>query len=72
MAARGYFQAFHYVKETVIKIINGGNPGVEIDHDHQRWYRELFDPSVTAGILRPSDLAGYRNSQVYIGGSKQK
>lgn len=40
------------------------------DKDHQRWYLELFDPSVTAGILKTSDLAGYRNHQVYIGNSK--
>jgi hypothetical protein len=70
MAARGYFQAFQIVKETIIKIVNGANPGRETDKDHQRWYRELFDPSVAAGILKPSDLAGYRNNQVYIGGSK--
>lgn len=30
----------------------------------------MFSPSVTAGILKPSDLAGYRNHQVYIGNSK--
>jgi Fic family protein len=26
----------------------------------------LFAASVTAGLLKPADLAGYRNSQVYI------
>jgi hypothetical protein len=26
----------------------------------------IICPSVTAGILKPSDLAGYRNEQVYI------
>jgi hypothetical protein len=36
------------------------------DRDHATWYRELFGPSVTAGILKPSDLAGYRNGAVYI------
>lgn len=25
----------------------------------------MFAPSITAGILKPSDLAGYRNGQVY-------
>jgi hypothetical protein len=30
------------------------------------WYRELFGPSITAGILKPSDLAGYRNGPVFI------
>ena len=37
-----------------------------IRRDHANWYRELFAPSVTAGILRPADLAGYRNGPVYI------
>jgi hypothetical protein len=27
---------------------------------------ELFVPSVTVGLLKPVDLAGYRNGQVYI------
>ena len=29
----------------------------------------MFAPSVTAGLLKPADLAGYRNDQVYIRGS---
>lgn len=29
-------------------------------------YRELFAPSVDAGILKASDLAGYRGHQVFI------
>jgi hypothetical protein len=70
MAARGYWQTFLQVKESIIKILNGENAGTVADLDHGRWYFELFSPSVTAGILRPEDLAGYRNSQVYIGGSK--
>jgi Fic family protein len=41
-----------------------------LDKDHPGWYRELFDPSVTAGILKASDLAGYRNNQVFISSSK--
>jgi hypothetical protein len=65
-----YYQSFQVVKETIIKILNNANPGVQTDKDHQKWYRELFDPSVSAGILKASDLAGYRNNQVYIGGSK--
>lgn len=70
MAARGYWQAFLQVKESIQKVIAGGNAGELADSDHRRWYRELFAPSVTAGILKPADLAGYRNHQVYIGGSK--
>jgi fido (protein-threonine AMPylation protein) len=70
MAARGYFQSFQVVKESIVKIMNGSNPGAQVDSDHQRWYRELFDPSVAAGILKASDLAGYRSHQVYIGNSQ--
>ena len=52
-----------------MRILNGENPGKVADQEHGEWYRELFGPSVTAGILKPSDLVGYRNHQVYIGGS---
>ena len=48
----------------------GANAGEVLDADHGEWYRELFGPSVTAGIIKPADLAGYRNHQVYIGQSK--
>lgn len=70
MAARGYWQAFQAVKESVGKILSGENPGEVADNDHRVWYRELFAPSVTAGILKPADLAGYRTQQVCIRGSK--
>jgi hypothetical protein len=70
MAARGYWQAFKQVEQSVRKILEGDNAGKVVDDDHGDWYRELFAPSVTAGLLKASDLAGYRNHQVYIGNSK--
>jgi fido (protein-threonine AMPylation protein) len=70
MAARGYWQAFQVVKESIRKILEGANAGTIADEEHQDWYRELFGPSVAAGILKAGDLAGYRTNQVYIGGSK--
>jgi hypothetical protein len=70
MAARGYWQAFQQVEQSVRKILNGENAGKVADNDHGDWYRELFAPSVIAGLLKASDLAGYRNHQVYIGNSK--
>ncbi|MBI2271023.1 MAG: Fic family protein [Bacteroidetes bacterium] len=70
MAARGYWQATQKVRDSITKILNGKNSGKVADTGHGEWYRELFAPSVAAGILKASDLAGYRNSQVYIGGSK--
>jgi hypothetical protein len=66
MAARGYYQAFLSVKESVKKVLKDKNPGIVFDSDHGTWYRELFAPGVTAGILEVADLAGYRNDQVYI------
>nr|WP_295923716.1 Fic family protein [uncultured Dyadobacter sp.] len=66
LAARGYWQAFVAVKESIVSILKGSNPGEILDNDHRVWYRELFAPSVTAGLLRASDLAGYRIGQVYI------
>lgn len=70
MAARGYWQAFNAVKDSVVKILKGENAGEVVDSEHRDWYRELFAPSVNVGVLSPSDLAGYRTSQVYIGKSK--
>jgi hypothetical protein len=66
LAARGYWQAFQAVRESVRKILNGSNAGNVADNDHGTWFRELFGPSVTAGILTASDLAGYRNMPVFI------
>ncbi|MDD4516809.1 Fic family protein [Massilibacteroides sp.] len=69
MAARGYFQAFEAVKNSIKRILEGGNVGEVVEDSHRTWYRELFAPSVVAGILKPTDLAGYRTGQVYIRGS---
>lgn len=66
MAARGYWQAFQAVQQSVQKALEGKNAGAIADAEHQIWYRELFAPSVTAGILQPSDLAGYRSHPVFI------
>lgn len=69
LAARGYWLCFQKVKEGITEVLKGENPGGVADNRHGEWYRELFSPSVSAGILKPSDLAGYRNAQVYISGS---
>ena len=66
MAAHGYHLAFQAVKESVAAVLKNGNPGTVADRDHGDWYRELFMPSVNAGILKPGDLAGYRNDRVFI------
>jgi len=69
MAARGYWLAFQAVKVSIKEILKGQDAGKVAENDHAKWYRQLFSPSVTAGILKPSDLAGYRNGPVYIKGS---
>ncbi len=69
MAARGYWLASQQVRESLQRVLNNENPGQVADDDHAGWYQELFAPSVATGILKASDLAGYRNDQVYIGGS---
>ncbi len=70
MAARGYFLAFQSVKDSIAAILEGANPGAQVDKDHSKWYRQLFDPSVAAGLLKAADLSGYRSHQVYISNSK--
>ena len=50
----------------MVKILNGTSSGEVAGNDHAIWYRELFSPSVTAGLIAASDLAGYRNQPVYI------
>ena len=66
LAARGYWEAFQRVKESVRAVLQGRNAGEVVENDLNEWYRSLFSASVTAGILKPSQLAGYRNSPVYI------
>jgi hypothetical protein len=69
MAARGYFETHKLVKEDLVRAIKGENPGTVFRNALSRWYQALFSPSVQAGILKPADLAGYRNDQVFIRGA---
>jgi hypothetical protein len=66
LAARGYWQAFQSVTQSIEKGLSKESVGKVAENDHATWYRELFAPSVTAGILKPSDLAGYRSGAVFI------
>ena len=70
LAARGYWQAFQLVKKEVEKVIAGENPASLARTAHNNWYRELFQPCVTAGLLEPGALAGYRNLPVFLRGSR--
>lgn len=66
LAARGYHLAFQEVKKSVARVLEGADAAELADYEHGDWYRELFAPSVTAGLIKISDLAGYRGTQVYI------
>ncbi len=66
MAAHGYWRAFEAVQGSLRRILAAENPGAVARGEHGAWYRELFAPSVTAGLLTTTDLAGYRNAPVYI------
>jgi fido (protein-threonine AMPylation protein) len=70
LAARGYWQAFQLVKKEVERVITGENPATLARTVHNDWYRELFQPSVTAGLIEAGTLAGYRNIPVYLRGSR--
>ncbi|MEI9418477.1 hypothetical protein [Mesorhizobium sp. Cs1321R2N1] len=70
LAARGYYLAFQKVKDSVAAILDGNSAGALTRETHREWYRELFAPSVTAGLLKASALAGYRNHPVYLRGSQ--
>lgn len=66
MAAKGYWDAFLEVKKAVRAVLEGKNPGEVLELMHSDWYLALFGPPVAAGIIKPSDLAGYRTGPVYI------
>jgi Fic/DOC family len=69
MAARGYFETHNLVKEDLVRVLKGENPGTAFRQALPRWYQALFRPSAQAGILKASDLAGYRSDQVFIRGA---
>lgn len=71
MAARGYHEAFSAVLASVDSVLKQGrSAGAVFEGDLQVWYRQLFSPSVQAGLLKSSDIAGYRCDQVYIRNSR--
>lgn len=56
MAARGYWQTFRAVEQSIGKVLKGQNPGKVARNDHRTWYRELFAPIVAA------DCSGHQTS----------
>lgn len=70
MAARGYYQAFQSVQQTLRHLLAGENAGKTVRRDHHEWHSELFAPAVTLGLLKPHELAGYRTGPVFIKNSR--
>ncbi len=66
LAARGYWQSFQAVKDIVEKVIRGGDAPALAREAHKQWYREMFQPCVSAGLITPGALAGYRNMPVHL------
>jgi hypothetical protein len=69
MAARGYFEAHNLVRRDLARVVRHENAGKVFRDALPGWYQALFGPSVQAGLLKASDLAGYRNDQVFIRGA---
>lgn len=66
MAAKGYFEAFKKVKQTIDKMVHAKDPIKILRHDFADWYLALFSSAVTVGIIPVAQLAGFRNQAVYI------
>ncbi len=65
MAAKGYWNAFQSVRKTVKTSLERGEP-VSVRDTLSDWYQNLFEPSVDAGILKRSQVIGYRSHPVFI------
>lgn len=66
LAARGYYQAYQMLRESIASVLDGKSAAEVYVKDHQGWHFQLFEPCIRAGILKASDLVGYRTHQVYI------
>jgi hypothetical protein len=70
LAARGYYEAFIEVKNSINRVFAGDLPGEVVEEELSIWYQKLFSPSVQLGIIPPTELFGYRRHQVYIRNSR--
>lgn len=67
LAARGYYQAYQVLRQNISEVLSGKAGASEMyAKNHQGWHFQLFEPAVQAGIIKASDLVGYRRHQVYI------
>ena len=67
LAARGYYQAYQALRTSISDTITtGSDAAMMYVKGHQSWHFQLFEPCIRAGIIKASDLIGYRTHQVYI------
>ena len=70
LAARGYWQAFQAVRASIEEVLGGADASGTFRAVHGRWYFEMFQPFVAAGLYGAADLAAYRNRPVFLRGSR--
>ena len=66
LAARGYYQSYQLLRQNIAEVFAGQDPSQMYVKNHQSWHFQLFEPCIRAGIIKASDLVGYRTHQVYI------
>lgn len=66
LAARGYYQAYQLLRQSIANVLAGDNAAEMYIKGHQGWHFQLFEPCIRAGIIKATDLVGYRTHQVYI------
>ena len=66
LAARGYYDAFNSVKESLTLAYGEEDINYLIDIGLTQWYTSLFKPCVTAGLISEIDFAGFRKGPIYI------
>jgi len=70
LAAKGYYDAFNKVKESLTEAYHNEDLNYLIDVGITQWYTALFKPCVTSGIISELELAGYRKGAMVIRGSR--
>ncbi|MGM9735873.1 MAG: Fic family protein [Candidatus Cryptobacteroides sp.] len=66
LAARGYYQAYQMLRESIASVLSGKSAAEMYVKDHREWHFQLFEPCIRSGIIKASDLLGYRIHPVYI------
>ncbi len=66
LAAKGYSLAYDAVLKSAGAALKGADAGTIFKDSLPHWYSELFFPMIQAGILKTSDLVGYRRNPVFI------